>query len=367
MSNTAEESVRTALKRARRVVIKVGSRSLAARPDLPTLLAGQFSRLKSEGRSLVLVSSGAVALGAKRLGFPGRPTDVGQLQAAASAGQLVLMSRYDDAFLKEGLIAAQVLLTHGDLSNRQRVNNARSALAALLEAGAVPIINENDSVSTEELSFGDNDQLSAMVSPLVDADALILLTDVEGVLNDDGSRIPFLADFSDFVDQGAKDRVGSGGMASKIEAAKKARRAGAAVVIAGAFEENIIERILSGEDVGTCFPQIENVLRARQHWIAYVLRPRGDIIVDDGATRALQERDKSLLPVGVLGIRGDFRRGDAVRIVDTKGSSIGRGLARLSALETARAAGKKGPELITAMGGASDTVVIHRDDLVLSL
>jgi glutamate 5-kinase len=260
-----------------------------------------------------------------------------------------------------------VLLTHGDLSNRRRVNNARSALAALLEAGAVPIINENDSVATEELSFGDNDHLSAMVSPLVDADALILLTDVPGVLDTDGNRIPFLSDFSDFVDRGRRDKVGSGGMASKISAAKKARRAGAAVVIANAFEEKIIERVLAGDDVGTCVPQIENVLRARQHWIAYVLRPRGDVIVDDGAAQALREAGKSLLPVGVLGIRGDFRRGDSIRIVNTEGVTICRGLTRLSAIETARAAGKQGSDLVAAMGGASDTVVVHRDDLVLAI
>jgi glutamate 5-kinase len=249
-----EASVRQALKTARRIVVKVGSRSLAALPDLPSILARQFAALKAEGRSVVLVSSGAVALGAERLGFSGRPTDLGQLQAAASAGQSVLMSRYDDAFLKVGLIPAQVLLTHGDLSNRRRVNNARVALKTLIEAGATPVINENDVVSTEELSFGDNDHLSAMVTPLVDADALVLLTDVSGVLDQAGNSLSYLASFDDFVDRGRTSLVGSGGMASKIGAARKASHAGAAVVIASAFEKDALSQVLAGEKVGSDTP-----------------------------------------------------------------------------------------------------------------
>lgn len=326
---------------------------------------------------MVLVSSGAVALGMRRLGMKTRPTEVALLQAAASAGQSELMRRYDEAFSPLGLIPAQVLLTHGDLANRKRINNARNALAALLGAGAIPIINENDVVATDELKFSDNDQLSAMVGPLVEADALILLTDVEGVLDESGRRISVLSRPEDFVDRGhlatgsadsiKSEILGRGGMRSKLDAANKARHSGAAVVVASAFMDRVIARIVAGEDVGTCFPQVGSVLRARQHWIAYTLRPRGTVIIDDGAVRAIVEAGKSLLPVGVVGIRGEFRRGDSVRLVTLNGHEVARGLSRLSALEVARAAGKKAPELATVLGGETDPLVVHRDDLVLTV
>lgn len=357
--------VRAALVSAKRIVVKIGSRSLAARPELPRLLAEQIKALKGEGRAVVLVSSGAVALGMERLGFKTRPTEVAALQAAASAGQSELMRRYDEAFRPLDLVPAQVLLTHGDLANRKRVNNARNALAALLEAGAVPIINENDAVATDELRFSDNDQLSAMVAPLVDADALALLTDVSGVLDESKQRISFLTDIDSFKDQGSSGNVGRGGMASKLDAANKARHAGASVVIASALEDDIILRIFRGDDVGTCLPRAGGVLRARKHWIAYTLRPRGTVLVDDGAVEALVHSSKSLLPVGVVGLRGEFRRGDAVQVLSMTGREIARGLSRMSALELARAAGKRGAELATALGGETEAVVIHRDDLVL--
>jgi len=364
--NPPEESdARRSLKEAKRIVVKLGSRSLAAQPDLPNILAAQFASLKKEGRSVVLISSGAVALGLERLGIKTRPSDLAQLQAAASAGQSELMRRYDEAFSAHGLTAAQVLLTHGDLSNRKRVNNARNALASLLDSGALPIINENDVVATDELRFTDNDQLSAMVTPLVDADALVLLTDVSGVLDEAGKRIGFMDADANFVDRGSTDQVGRGGMSSKLEAANKARRAGATVVIASAVEDKALYRALSGEDVGTCFPPVGNVLRARQHWIAYALRARGVIIVDEGAEQALIERNTSLLPVGVLGLRGEFRRGDAVRLVNRAGTELGRGLARLGAAEVARSAGKKGPDLAAALSTDTEEVVVHRDDLVM--
>ncbi len=359
-------NTRDALRNAKRVVVKVGSRTLAARPELPMLLAAQFATLSKEGRSIVLISSGAVALGMERLGMSHRPTELASLQAAASAGQSLLMARYDEAFRAHGLTCAQVLLTQGDLSNRNRVNNARAALAALLDQGAIPIINENDVVATEELRFTDNDQLAAMVVPLVNADALVLLSDVPGVLDETGTRISVLDSLEHFTDTGAKSSVGRGGMTSKLSAAAKARRAGAATVIGSAFEDEILLRVLSGEDVGTCLPLIANVLRARHHWIAYALKPRGTLIVDEGAARALRENQKSLLPVGVIGLRGEFRRGDAVVICDVAGVEIGRGLARLSTLEAARAAGKKGDELQAALGGDTEPVVVHKDDLVVS-
>lgn len=341
---------------------------LAQRPELPEHLAEQLSQLVKSGKSPVLVSSGAVALGMSRLGLTSRPTEVAWMQAAASAGQSVLMRRYDEAFAARGVTCAQVLLTHGDLSERARVNNARGALGALLEARAVPIINENDVVATEELRFSDNDQLSAMVAPLIGADALILLTDVDGVLDEAGARIPMMDNLDAFRDRGAvAGALGRGGMSSKLDAAFKARRSGAAVVIASARRDNVILEALSGADVGTFFPPSGSILRARQHWIAYTLRPSGTILVDRGAEVALESGQKSLLPVGVLGVRGEFHRGDAVRIVNADGREIGRGLARLDSLSVARAAGKKGEELSLALGSHDDLVVVHKDDLVLTL
>ncbi len=364
-TTSSAHEIRKALSEAKNIVVKVGSRTLTHVPELPQRLAEQFHRLKKDGKRIVLVSSGAVALGVARLGFDKRPTDLSLLQAAAAAGQADLMRRYDEAFAPLGLVPAQVLLTHGDLANRKRLNNARAALGALLDAGAIPIINENDTVSIEELRFSDNDQLSALVAPLVDADALILLTDVEGVLGENGERISFMQRPEEFVDQGSKDNVGRGGMVGKLKAATQGRRAGATVVIARAARDRVVEEILSGDDVGTCFPAVLSVLRARHHWIAYTLRPRGFVLVDSGAEEALRHQKTSLLPVGVVGVRGEFRRGDAVAVLNLQGREIGRGLSRLSALEVARSAGKKGPELASALGTQGDEVLVHRDDLVV--
>jgi len=357
---------RQALVKARRIVVKVGSRTLARDPELPRRLAAQFAALVAEGRSIVLVSSGAVAIGCNRLGYATRPTDVPSLQAAASAGQSVLMRRYDEAFAEHDLTAAQVLLTHADLAHRARLNNARAALGALLEAGAIPIINENDAVATEELRVGDNDQLAAMVSPLIGADALVLLTDVAGVLDAAGERIPTFTNRSAFTDRGSADRVGSGGMQSKLEAAHKAQRSGAAVVIGPAGHPNVLVDVFAGRDVGTYFVPEEAVLRARKHWIAYTLRPTGAVLVDAGAVQALRTGKTSLLPIGVLGVRGDFHVGDSVQIIGPEGTEVGRGLTRLGAVDVARAAGKKGRDLELIFGGRSDFEIVHRDDLVLT-
>lgn len=358
---------RQALVKARRIVVKVGSRTLARDPELPRRLAAQFAALTAQGRSIVLVSSGAVAIGCGRLGYATRPTDVPSLQAAASAGQSVLMRRYDEAFAEHDLTAAQVLLTHADLANRVRLNNARAALGALLDAGAIPIINENDAVATDELRVGDNDQLAAMVSPLIGADALVLLTDVAGVLDATGERIATFNGWADFTDRGSgADRVGSGGMHSKLDAAHKAQRSGAAVVIGPAARHDVLVDIFAGQDVGTYFVPVESVLRARQHWIAYTLRPTGAVLVDAGAVQALQTGKTSLLPVGVLGVRGDFHPGDSVQIVGPDGHEVGRGLTRLGAVDVARAAGKKGRDLELLFAGRGDFEVVHRDDLVLT-
>jgi glutamate 5-kinase len=359
---------RADLTAARRVVIKVGSRVLADQDTLIQRLAAEVSELRAQRRSVVLVSSGAIALGAQRLGYAKRPTEVARLQAAAAAGQSVLMRRYDEAFAALGITAAQVLLTHADLAERDRMNNARNAFAALLDAGAVPIVNENDTVSTEELRFGDNDQLAAMVAPLVDADLLVLLTDVDGVMDEHGQRISVMGDGQSIGNVTTSERrVGTGGIASKIDAARKGSRSGADVVIAAASQVGVLTDILSGKEVGTLFPRAGSPLRARHHWIAFTLRPRGALLLDEGAVRAVTSGRVSLLPIGVLGVRGSFGAGDPVRLVAADGREIGRGLVRLSALDAARAAGKKGDELGVELGpGFADQVLVHKDDLVLS-
>jgi glutamate 5-kinase len=356
---------RKALTRARRIIVKVGSQSLSDSPGLVQAMADEIAALSPRG--FVLVSSGAIALGWRRLGYKRRPREVAELQASAAAGQSILMHHYEQAFARHDKCVAQVLLTHADLSNRGSLNNARHALAALLEAGAIPIINENDTVATEEIHdrFGDNDQLASMVVPMVAADALILLTNVAGVLDAAGERLPLLAIDDTVLERRAgAEAQGTGGIQSKINAARKACRSGARVVIAPAYEPHVLERILSGEDIGTLFEPTGNALRARKHWIAYTLRPRGTLVIDAGAVEAIKSAKKSLLAIGVLGVRGQFVPGDSVRLVAPDGTEVARGLTRLGAPEAARAAGRR-----DRPPGADEPeappLVVHKDDLVL--
>jgi len=358
---------RTELQKAHRIVVKIGSRSLTGDGALVRRMAEEIAALRKSERQVVLVSSGAIALGLSRLGYRTRPKEVGRLQAAAAAGQSVLMRRYDEAFAELGMTSAQVLLTYGDLADRERLNNAREAFAALLDAGAVPIVNENDTVSTEEIRFGDNDQLASMVVPLVGADALVLLTDVDGVLDARGRRISEMAhDEQVTVVSEGRERVGTGGIQSKVDAARKATRSGAVAVIAPATRDGVLGQLFAGDDVGTFFPR-RGPLRARKHWIAYTLRPRGALVLDEGAARAMRAGKSSLLPVGVLGVRGDFNPGDAVRLLAPDGNEVARGLTQLGALDAARSAGKKGAELGLLFGPErGDLVVVHKDDLVVT-
>lgn len=358
--------MRTQLSIVRRIVVKLGSRALASDPGLIPSLGLQVVQLRENRRcDALLVSSGAIALGCQLLGYSTRPTQIPKLQAAAAAGQGELMRRYAETFAPHGIPVAQVLLTHSDLASRRRLNNAQNALEALFEAGALPIVNENDTVSTDEIAFGDNDQLAAMVTPLVHADLLVLLTDVPGVLDAEGRTIPTMdADQQLVLRKPEGVSVGTGGIASKVSAADKAAHAGAHVVIARATEPDVLLRILSGEVVGTHFAPKGNSLRARQHWIVYTLKPRGDVLINEGAVRALRDKNASLLPVGVIGVSGQFGRGDAVRLVGPEGE-VARGLSRLGLNEVARAAGKTSAELQTRVGEL-DPVVVHRDDLVLT-
>jgi len=352
MSGTAG---RAAVARAKRIVIKIGSRALGS-DETAGRLARAIAHVRGDKRSVVLVSSGAIALGAKKLGYRTRPKEMAKLQAAAAAGQSLLMRAYEEAFGAVGLSVAQVLLTHADLADRVRANNARAALAALLDAGCVPILNENDSVAVEEIKFGDNDQLSAMVAPLVDAELLVLLSDVEGLLDETGARVPLVKDVTREalpLVRAGKSAVGTGGMESKLEAARRATMAGAHVVIADAREDGALEAALRGEDVGTLFLPSAERLSAKRYWIAFTLRPQGEIVLDRGAVSAVRERGKSVLAIGVLGVRGDFRAGDSVRLVDPEGTEIGRGLARCPAVDALTLAGK------------SADVLVHRDEMAV--
>ena len=362
-------AVRPELLKTRRLIVKIGSRTIANDAEFPARLARQVAALAELKCGAVVVTSGAIALGWSRLGYKAKPKEVALLQASAAAGQSVLMRRYDEAFGEVGITPAQVLLSYADLADRERLNNAREALAALLDAGAVPIINENDTVATDEIRFGDNDQLASMVVPLVSADLLVLLTDVEGVLDEAGQRIPIMTPDAQMVLLAPKaDRMGSGGMASKVEAARKATRSGAAVVIAPAARPHVLTEIVAGADVGTWFPQLGTPLKARKHWIAFTLRPKGAVLLDAGAVQAMREGKSSLLPIGVVGVAGEFNAGDAGRLRALDGTEVGRGLTRLGTADVARAAGKKRAELAVSFGdSASELVVVHKDDLVISL
>jgi glutamate 5-kinase len=357
---------RSQVARAKRVVVKIGSRTLAGDAEIYERLAASVAA--RAGTAFVIVSSGAIALGMRKLGYRTKPKEMARLQAAAAAGQSLLMRAYEEAFDLRGLAVAQVLLTHADLADRVRSNNARAALGALLEAGAVPILNENDSVAVDEIRFGDNDQLAAMVSPLVDADLVVLLSDVEGLLDHAGGRIPMVRDVArealPFVRRGTS-AVGSGGMSSKVEAARRATLGGANVVVADARAAGVLDAVLAGDDVGTLFVAAPDRLGAKKFWIAFTLRPRGDIVLDRGAAEAVRSRGKSVLSVGVLGVRGDFRAGDAVRIVDPDAVEIARGLSRCGAADAAMVAGRTREELPESLSELA--VVVHADEIVVGM
>ncbi len=367
---------RAELVSAKRVVVKVGSRSVVGaslhelgRPEdahfMP--LAVQLATLRDQGRSVVLVSSGAVALGRGRLGFAARPRSIAELQACAAVGQSLLMRGWEAAFALRGVAVAQMLLSHADLSDRERYLNARGALDALLELGAVPVINENDTVAVDEIRFGDNDQLAAMVCTLADADLLVLLSDVEGLLSG-GARVSVVEDIDAaqaLVAPKKGDDVGSGGMSSKLDAARRASRRGVPVVIADARDGGVLAKILAGEDVGTFVVPSAARLPSRKHWIAYTLRPRGDLILDDGAARAIREGGRSLLPAGVIGVRGAFAPGDAVVLRSADGTEIGRGLTRYGTADAATLAGARTDEIRARLGFHGGDEIVHRDDLVL--
>lgn len=355
--------VRLALQDAKRIVVKIGSKALID-PAAFAAFGKAINALHREGREIVLVSSGAIALGRARLGLEIRPQDIGRLQACAAAGQAALMQSWEDAFA-DRIPVAQVLLTHADLADRERYLNARSALEAMLELGCLPIINENDTVSVREIRFGDNDQLAAMVATLVGADLLVLLSGIEGLLDLDGKRVPIVAEVQEaasFV-QDRADGIGTGGMTSKLEAARQATAHGVPMLIADSRRPEQLPALLAGEDFGTLFLPKGAKLPSRKHWIAFTLKPQGEVLVDAGAASALR-RGASLLMAGVLGVRGTFQSGELVLLVGPEGE-IGRGLARYEVGEAARLAGNRQGTIEAKLGRKADPVLVHRDDMVL--
>ncbi len=359
---------------ARRIVIKVGSALLArAGQRLFGHLAAQIARAHGDGRQVVLVSSGAIALGLAKLALTKRPQRVDQLQAAAAVGQLELMRRWSAALGRRQLTVAQVLLTHADLAERERFINARHALAQLLRAGIIPIANENDTVATDEIRVGDNDSLSAQVASLVDADLLVLLTTTDGLYDADPERHPHAQRLSvvaqpdrilHLAGGAGSSGLGTGGMYTKVLAAKTAASYAVPVVIAAGDRPKVLDRVLAGEDVGTLFLCNESSLKSRKHWIGFTLKPQGTLEIDAGAATALVERNRSLLPSGLCAVRGRFARGAMVEICGPDGV-VARGLVAYDSDELARLVHKKTSEIEATLGYIETPEIVHRDDLVV--
>lgn len=375
-SNPAAD--RAELAAAKRVVVKIGSRLLAESPaGRPAAIADQVVELRRRGVEVVIVSSGAIAMGVKALRLATRPADLPGLQAAAAVGQSRLMQHWQHAFAPHDLIIGQVLLTHDDLGDRRRFLSARLTLRALLDQGVVPIINENDTVAVEEIKFGDNDQLAALVSSLVSADALIILTDVDGVWDERGQRIPVVRDVereaAPVAGATTRDGVGSGGMASKVQSAKMVTRLGIPAVVAPGREPRVLLDVLGGADRGTVFLPAApggggggaRPVSKRKHWIAYGPKPAGRLVIDDGARRALLEAGKSLLPKGITTVEGEFDAGETVSVIAPDGSELARGLAAYDAGALRRIRGLHSSDIEATLGYRSLDEAIHRDDLVL--
>lgn len=364
---------------AQRIIVKVGS-SLVTNDgrglDHGALQnwAQQIAALRSQGKQVVLVSSGAIAQGMQRLGWVKRPTHLAELQAAAAVGQVGLVQAYETVFTVHGIATAQILLTHADLADRERYLNARSTLLKLLELGVVPIINENDTVVTDEIKVGDNDTLGALVANLIDADALVILTDQLGLYSADPRKDPsaqfihhaVAGDVAlESMAGGAGSSIGKGGMLTKVLAAKRAAQSGAHTVIANGREANVLQRLAAGEAIGTHLQAVGDKLSARQQWMADHLQLRGSVVLDAGACKALQHAGKSLLPIGVLQVVGDFARGDVVACKDESGKDLARGIIHYSAAEARLIARKASSEIEAVLGYMAEPELMHRDNMVM--
>lgn len=366
-------------KEAQRIVVKVGSSLVTNQGkgldhDALAGWAEQMSQLKQMGKEIILVSSGAIAEGMQRLNWEKRPTALYELQAAAAVGQMGLAQAYTSIFCRYSLHTAQILLTHEDLSNRTRYLNARSTLKKLLELDVIPIINENDTVATDEIRFGDNDTLAALVANLVEADVLVILTDQAGLFTGDPrldkeAKLINEADAGDpeieKMAGGAGSHIGQGGMQSKVLAAKRAARSGAHTIIASGKESNILTRLVDDETIGTrLFAKIP-VLAARKQWLADTLQVRGELTLDQGAVTALRNAGTSLLPIGVTAVQGDFERGDAVICLDPEGNVVARGLVNYNAAESRKILRQGSDQISLILGYVDESELIHRDNLVL--
>ncbi|MGL4420948.1 MAG: glutamate 5-kinase [Gemmataceae bacterium] len=361
------------------IVVKVGTNVLAddqGRLDRHRIqnLADQLHRLRAPGRDVVLVSSGAIGAGVGRLHLGKRPTDLPHLQACAAVGQTALMQLYQEALTPHGMIAAQILLTAGDFESRPRYLNVRNTIRTLFEYSCLPIINENDTVSVAEIKFGDNDHLAALVCHLLQAPLLVLLTNVDGLFDADPRTDPTAQLQLDVprIDPSitglagtTKSQLGTGGMKSKLRAAHLATAAGAGVIMANGSTDGVLDRIFRGDAIGTFFHPQPNARPAWKRWLSYNTRPKGTLIIDAGATRAVQEKGRSLLAVGIVGVAGEFGKGDVVKLQDPHGTEIARGLSNYSSVEIGRMAGHTTESITAQFGKVSYDEVIHRDHLVL--
>ena len=370
--------MRKQITSSRRLVIKVGSalvtdNGAGLSQQFISSLAAQMAALREQGKEVLLVTSGAIAAGMQRLHWSKRPTAMHELQAAAAVGQMGLATAYEGAFAQHGINTAQILLTHEDLADRERYLNARSTLQGLLEFKVVPIINENDTVVTDEIKFGDNDTLGALVANLIEADALIILTDQHGLYSADPRSNPDAV----FIHEGkAEDKqyesmaggagtgISKGGMITKIKAAQRAARSGTHTVIASGREADVLPRLIKGEQLGTLLYATSSPLAARKQWLADHLQLAGSVTLDAGAVHALKS-GKSLLPVGVQQVSGEFERGAAIACRDVDGREIARGLANYASSEARRIAGHASNEIENLLGYVDEEVLIHRDNLVL--
>jgi glutamate 5-kinase len=370
---------RELLKSVKRVVIKIGSRVLTDDEgglDHAVIgrICGDIALLRERGKQVVVVSSGAIAAGRSELGLKVKPKTIPQKQAAAAIGQTRLIRAYEEALAPHGLKAAQLLLTSEDLGSRQRFLNARATIDTLLGYGIIPVINENDTVVVDEIKFGDNDNLSALVTNVAESDLLLILTDVEGLFNADPGQypdarlIPLVQVITRELERsagGSASSVGTGGMVTKVAAAKKAGKNGVPTILVAGKRAGILSAAMRGEEVGTLFLPQGAGLNGRKHWIAYTLKPAGRVTVDDGARNVLQKKGKSLLPSGVIGVDGRFERGACVRICGMDGSEFARGLSDYSSSEIARLAGHNSSEIEELLGYRYADVIIHRDNLVI--
>jgi glutamate 5-kinase len=371
---------RQTISNAKRLVVKVGSALLTndgAGIDRQAIDAWveQIAKLLSAGKEVVLVSSGAVAEGLVRLGIDTRPESIHMLQSAAAVGQMGLIQTYETSFRRFERQTAQILLDHDDMANRERYLNARSVIQTLMELNVVPIVNENDTVVTDEIRFGDNDRLAALVANLIDADALIILTDKDGMYsanpdeNKDAKLISqaLASDSSlDALAGSSNGALGRGGMQTKLEAARLASRSGCNTVIAGGRNQDILTRICEGENLGTLLQAGQTPIAARKQWLAGQLQVKGRLVLDDGAAKVLRQQGRSLLAVGVIQVSGKFTRGELVSCEDSSGQEVARGLVNYNADETRLIQGKSTEEIATILGYCDDDELIHRDNMVVS-